>query len=363
MPKGSSSPPPAADPKQVAQQQSLSNVSTSATQQAMNQVNQNTPYGSVRYDVTSNFTDPSTGMVVPKYTATTTLSPEQQKLYEGQVGVQQGTTDLANKYVGRIADATSKPYNYDGLPAAPTYNEDYRKQQLGAIEQRNQPQMDRDRANLEQRLAEQGVGVQDPAYKTAMDQYGRQVNDFRLGADVQAGNAAAQQYGLEGNTRDRAISEMTNLRTQPINEVASLLGNGGVRDPTFVNTPGTQIAPTDVTGAYNSAQQQQMQQYQIQQQQNAATTGGLFGLGGTVLGAGLKYGLPLMMAGSDVRMKDNIRHVGHTNDGQRLYYFTYKHDPATPHIGLMAQEVEQIRPEAVHEIGGMKYVDYARALS
>jgi hypothetical protein len=289
MAKQQASAPSAPNPAQVAQAQTSSNLNTAIGSAALNNVNQVTPYGSLTYTHKPGI-DLGNGNVMPQYTATTNLSPEQQKLYDTQTRVTQGSYDLADQYTHRIADATAKPFSYEGLPGAPTYNEDYRKQQLAAIEQRNQPQMDRDYSRLEQRLADQGVGLQDPAYRTAMDQYGHQVNDFRLGADVQAGNAAAQQYGLEANTRDRAISEMANLRSQPINEVAALLGTGnGVRDPTFVNTPQTQVAPTDVVGAYDSYNRQQMQQQQMQQSGQNATTGGLFGLGGTALMAGAMF--------------------------------------------------------------------------
>lgn len=368
MGKSTPSPPPAPqapDPVAAARAQGAANAETAVTQAYLNNVNQATPYGTLKYDVTDHQQVGSNN--VPIFTASQDLTPAGQKLLDTNMATTQGTADLAKAYTSRIGEATANPYSYSGLPGAPTYNEDYRKQQLSAIEQRNQPQMDRDRAALEQRLADQGVGLQDPAYRSAMDQYQRGVNDFRLGADVQAGNAASQQYGLEANTRDRAIQEMTNLRSQPINEVAALLGTGtGVQNPNFVNTPQTQVAPTDTYAPYALQQQaygNQLQAYNTQMQGQNATTGGLFGLGGTALAAGAKYGLPLLMAGSDIRMKENVRHVGHTTDGQKLYFFTYKGDPNTPHVGLMAQDVEKVRPDAVVEIDGMKYVDYGKALA
>jgi hypothetical protein len=346
----------------VSNQQTASNIGTTVSNSFLNNVNQVTPQGSLSYDVTGEHRD-ANGNWVPRWTATTKLSPEQQKLYDTQTRTTQGAYDLAEQYTGRIGEATSQPFNYEGLPDAPTYNEDYRRQQLDTIMQRNQPQMDRDRAQLEQRLADQGVTMQDPAYRTALDQYGRSVNDFRLGADSQAGNSAAQQFGLEAQTRDRSIQERANLRSQPINEVASLLGTGqGVQGPSFVPTNNYQIAPTDVSGNYWNAYQGQLAQQKMASDSGNATTGGLFGLAGTGLAAGMKYGLPLMMAGSDIRMKDNVRRVGYTDDGQPLYFFTYKNDPNTPHVGLMAQDVEKIRPDAVVEIDGMKYVDYGKAL-
>lgn len=80
------------------------------------------------------------------------------------------------------------------------------------------------------------------------------------------------------------------------------------------------------------------------------------GIGSAIGGLGSLFGK------SDIRAKENIRHIGKTNDGQNLWFFTYKDDPTTPHIGLMAQEVEKIHPEAVVEIDGIKHVDYALAL-
>lgn len=357
----SASAPPAPDPKYVSQQQTQSNVNTAVANAYLNRVNQYGPDGSKTYAVTGS--QDVGGTNVPLWSETTQLSPGQQKIYDSQQQLTQGTSDLANQYVSRIGDATSQPYSYDGLAPAPTYNEDYRRQQLQAIQDRNAPQMQRDRDALNQRLANQGISLGTDAWKAAQDDYSRSVNDFRLGADVQAGNAAAQQYGLESNTRDRAIQEMTALRTQPINEVAALMGTGtGVQTPQFSQVAQTQVAPTDVSGNYWNAYQGQLAQQQMQQKSADATTGGLFGLGGTVLGGAMKYGLPLLMAGSDIRMKDNVRRVGYTDDGQPLYFFTYKHDPNTPHVGLMAQDVEKIRPDAVVEIDGMKYVDYGKAL-
>jgi hypothetical protein len=285
MAKTSASPPPATDPSRVAQAQGQANAETAITQAYLNNVNQNTPYGNLNYNVTGHTN--VGGRDVPRFTASQDLSPAGQRLLDTNMATTQGTADLARQYVGRIGDATRQPFSYEGLPNAPVYNEDYRKQQLGAIQQRAQPQMDRDRANLEQRLADQGVGMQDPAYRTAMDQYSRGVNDFRLGADIQAGNSASQQYGLEANTRDRAIQEMTNLRSQPINEVAALLGTGsGVQNPNFVSTPQTQVAPTDVVGAYGQQQAADLQRYQIGQSGQNAAMGGLFGLGGSAIMAG-----------------------------------------------------------------------------
>jgi len=285
----SGSTPQAPDPAYVSGQQTQSNVNTAVANSYLNRVNQYGPQGSKTY--TQGGTQNVGGVDVPLWNEHTQLSPEQQKIYDSQTQLTQGTSDLANQYVGRIGDATSQPFNYEGLPGAPQYNEQYRQQQLQAIEARNAPAMQRDQEALNQRLANQGIGLGSEAWRSAQDDYGRSVNDFRLGADVQAGNAAAQQYGLEANTRDRAIQERTNLRTQPINEVAALLGTGnGVTNPQFSAVPQVQVAPTDVSGNYWNQYQGQIAQQQAGMQQGAAGMGGLFGLAGALGGGYLRGG-------------------------------------------------------------------------
>lgn len=64
---------------------------------------------------------------------------------------------------------------------------------------------------------------------------------------------------------------------------------------------------------------------------------------------------------SDERLKDDVRKVGMLDDGETgVYSYRYKGD-ATPRLGLIAQEVEQITPEAVHNVLGFRAVDYAKA--
>ena len=281
--KGGSAP-QAPDPSQVIGQQTQSNVNTAVANSYLNRVNQYGPQGSKTYVEGPART--VGGVSVPSWSEYTTLSPEQQKIYDSQTQLTQGTSDLANKYVGRIGEATAQPFNYDGLPDAPVYDEAYRQQQKDAIIARNQPNMDRDSEALRTRLANQGISLGTEAWRGAQDDYNRGVNDFRLGADVQAGNAAAQAYGLEASTRDRAIQERTALRTQPINEVAALLGTGnGVSMPQFSQVPQVQVQPTDVMGAYGQQYAGQMAQWQQGQKSNNAALGGLFGLAGTIGGA------------------------------------------------------------------------------
>ena len=63
---------------------------------------------------------------------------------------------------------------------------------------------------------------------------------------------------------------------------------------------------------------------------------------------------------SDKRLKENMKVVGETNDGQPIYRFNYKGEKKTQ-LGLIAQEVEKDHPEAVGESQGYKTVDYKKA--
>ena len=88
--------------------------------------------------------------------------------------------------------------------------------------------------------------------------------------------------------------------------------------------------------------------------------GNLFGGLGKFMGAG---GFAALF--SDERLKENIKRVGKTNDGQNVYQYNYKDDPLKrTTLGLMAQEVEKRKPEAVTRdpFSGFKMVDYAKAM-
>jgi hypothetical protein len=82
------------------------------------------------------------------------------------------------------------------------------------------------------------------------------------------------------------------------------------------------------------------------------------GLGTTGLGIyGLSQTFPNLF--SDRRLKANVEEVGVLKDGQKIYRYTMA--DGRWHIGLMADEVEKIHPEAVSEFMGYKMVNYKMA--
>lgn len=264
MGKKSPSPPAAPDPAATAAAQSAANKETAVAQARLNATNQVTPYGNLTYTAGDEVNG------VPQYTATQTFSPEQQALYEGSTRIGQQGINTAENLFGQLQGTLGT--------AAPQYDEAYRQQQLAAILQRQQPQLDQQRQALEQQLANQGITLGSQAYNDAIGNYDRSVNDLRLAADTQAGNEAraAYQTTLGG-------------RSAGINEITGLLGLGQVQSPSFVNTPQTGVANTDVIGPINTAYQGQLAGWNANNQSRNGLLGAVSGLGGAALG-GWAYG-------------------------------------------------------------------------
>lgn len=137
-------------------------------------------------------------------------------------------------------------------------------------------------------------------------------------------------------------------RQNPLNELNALRTGSQVTSPQFGGVPGANVANTDVVSPINNAFNAQMGAYNSQVAQNNAMTGGLFQLGAAAL--------PMMF--SDVRLKENIKRVGYTDSGLPVYTYNYKGD-ITPQMGVMAQDVEKVKPEAVAtHASGYKMVRY-----
>lgn len=77
-------------------------------------------------------------------------------------------------------------------------------------------------------------------------------------------------------------------------------------------------------------------------------------LGQTLLQGAVTAGA---IAASDRRVKTDIVRIGAMDNGLPLYSFRYKGKPEF-HMGVMAQDVEKVKPEAVVEINGIKHVNY-----
>ncbi len=251
---------------QVSNQQSNSNISTAAANSYLNAINQYTPQGNLIWKQTNTRQMGDGSVSIPEWQVTTELSPNQQGLLNQQEGLQKQGLSLAGDVLGRVQTALGKDL--------PTDQTAFRNQAYDALTARGQRQIDRGRTSERSVLANQGVQAGSEAYRRAMQPYGEQTNDLSNQAFLQAGNLADQELG-----------RMMTVRNQPLADYQALMGmSGGVAQPAFQNTQQVPVANTDVTTPAMQAYQGQLNAYNQQIGQQNALMGGLFGLGGSVLG-------------------------------------------------------------------------------
>lgn len=155
-----------------------------------------------------------------------------------------------------------------------------------------------------------------------------------LGTDLLSQNIGQRQnlanLGLGAATGQAGVTQQTG---QNIANLTTQKGN---------------VQAAGIIGARNAINQGRQQSLQLAMQGAAAFGGG--GAGGAGAGAGSSF------AACDIRFKENIKRIGLADNGLPLYMFNYKGD-STPHINVMAQDVEKIKPEAVVEINNYKFVN------
>ena len=279
------------------------------------------------------------------WTARQILSPEQQQLLDIQNRLSQRTGGLAETGIGYLENTLAKPFDTSKLPStgfnpSQTYQEAYM--------QRLAPQIQQGREQLQQRLANQGIDIGSTAYDRAMMQQAQRENDLLLGATTQG-------FGVGQQARTQGLQEAAYLRNEPLNMLNALRSGAQVQGPQFVNSAqqATTAGP-DILGAAQMGYNAQMGDFNAKQAAQANLNQGLFSLGGSAM----------MM--SDIRLKENIKPVGVMANGLTLYSFEYvdevKSHPLAGdgiHVGVMAQEVEQVFPYAVKTLDdGYKVVDY-----
>ena len=267
------------NPAAVAAAQTSSNVNTGVSNSYLGNANERGPLGNVNYKVTGHNT--VGGQDVPTFTKTTTLSPTQQRLYDQQTNLGFQQNAIAGNELGQLSNSLSKPLNYDGLPQAPAYDRGHYEDALNA---RLEPQLQRDRAGLENQLANQGVRAGSEAYREAIALSDRGRNDARTQSILHAGSYADQEQAAGYQARDHGIQERTALRSQPINEVSTLMNGGQVTMPQFSQYRGGNVAGTDTAGITQQGYQNQMGVYNQQNANRNAMFGGIAGIAGAALG-------------------------------------------------------------------------------
>lgn len=197
---------------------------------------------------------------------------------------------------------------------------------------------------------------QEAAKQTGMGQF------FAGQAGLQSmrGEQAGYYGGLSGLAGSNYLSPgLSILGSQPLSYQTGQqqlgLGLGAIG----AGTP--QLFSPDAALNLGAAERQNIVNAQAAQAQaNAASSAGLMGglgsaFNGLAGGIGQAGGFGAYF--SDRRIKTEIKRVGYTDDGLPVYTFKYKGSEQTV-MGVMAQDVEKVKPEAVTEVDGIKAVYY-----
>jgi hypothetical protein len=192
---------------------------------------------------------------------------------------------------------------------------------------RIEPEFEKQRIQTHTGLLNQGIPVGSEAYSRAM-------------ANLDKSQTDARQQALQNSVLTGAQTYSNSL-----SDILKQYGSVAPVMPQYQPGIGASTMSDPYMDAYNAA----MQKYGIDSQNSNSLLGSV-----ATLGAGI--------AMSDRRMKENIKKVGKLDNGLNVYVFNYKGEN-TPMIGLIAQEVMEVRPDAVIEgDDGYYRVFYDRAV-
>ena len=210
------------------------------------------------------------------------------------------------------------------------------------------------------RQYEMDVGRQAQEFAQRMDMTGlynaslaadiqRQLQEAQAGAALQGQqfNQAQAAAAFRNAQRQAALQEQLALRSQPLNEIAAIMGGAQVQMPQFQAYQGADVAAAPIFGATQAAGNFAQQNYANQ----VAAYNAKMGLYGNIAGAaGTAYA-------SDRRLKSNVVRVGTHPLGIGVYEYDIFGERQR---GVMADEVEAVKPEAVttHPTEGYKMVYY-----
>jgi hypothetical protein len=301
------------DPYATAGAQNAQNAFASQFSGASSNANEQTPFGSTSYDVTSQQPIYTNGQITgyaPKYTKTTTLSPDQQKLLglETQSKYNLGTTGVEQS--ANLRDALNKPVDpsqwtpwQTSLPTqdlrqdqGTTDRAGIEKAMMDSYNRSVAPTETAQEASLAARGLSPGASGYSQYQKTRDDSRAEAARQAYLtsGSESRAAQAAFNDVGTQrfnmqqtansylNNLRGAQMQEAYQTRSQPINEITALMSGSQATIPQFQAFQGSPVAASNI-GQYIS------DNYKNQAQAAAATNAGIFGLAGGAakLGVGM----------------------------------------------------------------------------
>jgi hypothetical protein len=233
---GKSSPPPPPDYTGAAQAQAGASKEITNMQTWANRPAQNTPWGSTTWNANATV-DPASGQTVTAWTQNTSLAPQLQGALNDQLELQAGRSDLANSFMGRVANEYSQPFNYGNLPAMaqaqgpgnlrtgtrdysqnlaagfnfgaplPQVDSSFRDTVANQLMERMRPVHDYQQSQLETKLANQGFVQGSDAYNRALTELNQRQAGERFNALDQSGNEAQRLYNMQMGTAQQGYNQ------------------------------------------------------------------------------------------------------------------------------------------------------------
>lgn len=295
------------------------------------------------------------------------------KLGEQQYALNEKNAGIADEYYDRMKDKFY-PLQDDVVKEATNYNTEGERERQAALAMGDvNDAFNNQRRQQEMQMQSFGINPTSGRYQGAVNANGVMQAAAGAAAATKA-RTAAEQLGWA--KRMDAIGLGMGLAGNQATSTGVALNAG---NSAMGNTNAGLAALNTMSGASNAAAGTAMQgwnsvgtlgvqkynadvnSYTAQQQANASNNAAL----GSTLGSLAATGAKLYMA-SDERLKENLEYMGDLDSGIKVYAFEYKDEfkdhPLCGHgrfIGVLAQDVEAIIPEAVFTMdNGYKAVNY-----
>ncbi len=307
-------------------------------------IGQQGPWGSLSYQQTGTTPEGN-----PLMTAITKYAPGVQALFDQLVG-NKGTA-------GQQAGALLEGRDYGAVNPENVVGDLSNGITGGIMDQWKSfhtPFFEQAKDRLHTQLSNRGLVPGQPAYDAAMREL-----DTNQGLTIN---------NLIGSVGTKAYELAQGLYKMPA-ELAMMLGQFG--SPASATQDFTshlpQLQPPNLIGAQANMSQQMNDIWKAQTQKYGDLWGGVGQIGGSLLGgwASSPSGgamLSSLFALSDARYKTDITPMGTSINGIPVYSFRFPWE-AHHRLGMLAQEVEKIMPDAVTTVDGVKFVDYAKTLA
>jgi hypothetical protein len=134
------------------------------------------------------------------------MTPQGQRLYEGQLGLSQGLLDTSNQSLGQTQRSLGSPQDFGSV-------KDIADQSYNAQTARLDPQWQARKGQFDQQMANQGITAGGEAYDNAARDFGQQRNDAYTQARQQAISTMPQTFQLSSAQRMQPLTELNALRT------------------------------------------------------------------------------------------------------------------------------------------------------